>query len=260
MAFALQLEASLRNRESLAPHELANGDGVDAVLSRYLLAIEAAADTDMLTSILLLDGNKLRHGAAPSLPLTYCSAIDGIEIGPKAGSCGTAAYCGHPIYVTDIATDALWDDYRDLALEHGLCACWSTPIFDEKQTIVGTFAIYHLTPRSPTRDEVRAIETITEHVARAITWSIGAQEPSVEEFHVTVPVRPPLRLVVGASENQLSVLKIISDFDALIEAIDKVLANAAVSEPESAYISSLRRAKATAEKGKALAQRHASRD
>src|SRR5262245_55481100 len=45
-------------------------------------------------SILLLDddGAHLRHGAAPSLPAEYCRAIDGLPIGPRAGSCGTAAF------------------------------------------------------------------------------------------------------------------------------------------------------------------------
>src|SRR3954463_6887985 len=124
MAFAAQLEESLRLRESVVPGELANGDSLGAVLSRYLVPVADAADTDMLTSILLLDGNQLRHGAAPNLPTAYCSAIDGAEIGPGAGSCGTAAYCGHPIYVSDIASDPLWADYRHVALDHGLRACW----------------------------------------------------------------------------------------------------------------------------------------
>ena len=70
----------------------------------------------------------VRHGAAPSLNETFIRAIDGQPIGPKAGSCGTAAYRKEPVYVTDIASDPLWEDYRDIALAHGLRACWSTPI------------------------------------------------------------------------------------------------------------------------------------
>ena len=99
----------------------------------------------MLTSILLLEGSTLRHGAAPNLPPAYCSAIDGSEIGPREGSCGTAAFFGRPVYVTDIDTDPLWADYRELALAHGLRACWSTPIFNDQAAVIGTFAIY----RSP---------------------------------------------------------------------------------------------------------------
>src|SRR5256884_6466445 len=83
-----------------------------------------------LSSILLVDpsANRLRHGAAPSLPGPYNEAIDGVAIGPFAGSCGTAAYRAEPVIVSDINTDPLWADYRDVALAHGLRACWSTPI------------------------------------------------------------------------------------------------------------------------------------
>jgi GAF domain-containing protein len=137
---------------------------------RYLLAIEEMAETELLTSILLLsaDGTRLSHGSAPNLPKQYRDAIDGSEIGPAAGSCGTAAYLGRPVHVADIASDPLWDDYRHLALPHGLRSCWSTPIRDFGGGIIGTFAIYHRTPGIPTDDELAAIDLITGHVARAI--------------------------------------------------------------------------------------------
>jgi GAF domain-containing protein len=171
MAFALQLQASLRQRSDQLPGELAAGDSLETILGRHLLAVEAAAETELLTSILLLDeaGKQLWHGAAPSLPSEYCEAINGIEIGPSVGSCGTAAYLDRAVYVTDIASDHLWRDYRDLADQHGLRACWSTPIHDAGGLLLGTFAVYHPTPRSPTPDEVEAIRMISGHVAEAIT-------------------------------------------------------------------------------------------
>ena len=97
------------------------GDSLEDVLNRHLLTVEKMSDIEIMTSILLLspDGKRLTHGAAPSLPGPYVEAIDGSEIGPVAGSCGTAAYLGRPVYVTDIATDPLWAAYRDLALPHG---------------------------------------------------------------------------------------------------------------------------------------------
>jgi len=186
MAFALQLQESLRQIESQVPAVSRGGSGLRLILSRYLLEIEAQSDSFILTSILLRDGQKLRHGAAPTLPDAYCAAIDGVEWGPCAGSCGTATYFGRPIYVTDIATDPLWADYKDLALQHGLRACWSTPIFDDERNVIGTFAIYHLTPGAPTNEEIAAIQTITDSVARAILWSRSAQEL------VRDPVRPEM--------------------------------------------------------------------
>jgi GAF domain-containing protein len=176
MAFALQLKEALRHREEQVRTEFAQGDGLALILTRYLLAVEAEADDFILTSILLVDGPRLRHGAAPSLPQAYCEAIDGLEYGPAAGSCGTAAHFGRPIHVTDIATDPFWTDYKQLALQHGLRACWSTPIFDDQKAVIGTFAIYHVVPRGPSRDEIDSIQAITDSVARTIMWSRAAQQ------------------------------------------------------------------------------------
>ena len=191
MAFALQLQESLRQRESQVQSEFAQGDALGVILTRYLLAIEAEAESFILTSILLVDGDHLRHGAAPSLPPAYCAAIDGLPYGPVAGSCGTAAHFGRPIYVTDIANDPLWADFKHLALEHGLRACWSTPIFDADRNVIGTFAIYHLTTTGPTQGEIDSIQTITDHVARAIIWSRDAQQMMRDKAEA----RPPLKLV-----------------------------------------------------------------
>src|SRR4051812_27041019 len=124
MAFALQLKERIRNREAQARSEVDSGDALGLILTRYLLTIEAESESYILTSILLVDGPRLRHGAAPSLPEAYTSLIDGLEYGPCAGSCGTAAYRRHPVYVTDIGSDPLWAAYKDLALPHGLRACW----------------------------------------------------------------------------------------------------------------------------------------
>ena len=188
MAFALQLTDSLRHREAQVPSEFEQGDALGVILTRYLLAVEAEADSFILTSILLVDGDTLRHGAAPTLPPAYCEAIDGLEYGPCAGSCGTAAYSGRPSYVTDIATDPLWADYKHLALKHGLRACWSTPILDDEGKVLATFAIYHLATRGPTQEEIDAIGEITGHVARAISWSRSAQE--LARQNAGMPVRP----------------------------------------------------------------------
>jgi two-component system, cell cycle sensor histidine kinase and response regulator CckA len=124
----------------------------------------------LLCSVLLLDPNRkcLRHGAAPSLPDSYTRMMDGITIGPHVGSCGTAAYFGKPIIVADIATDPLWSDYRDLALSHGLRACWSTPIISKDKRVWGTFAMYYCEPRGPSQQDLQVIERATHLAAIAI--------------------------------------------------------------------------------------------
>ena len=173
MAFASGLRESLQLRASRVESEFSRGASLEEVLSADLMAVEAMAEGDLIASILLLsaDRKRLSHGAAPRLPRSYREAIDGVEIGPRAGSCGTAAYSGKAVYVTDIASDPLWADYRHLALPHGLRSCWSTPIRDKAGTVIGTFAIYHRTVSGPSSSEIEAIELITDHVAEAIMWA-----------------------------------------------------------------------------------------
>ena len=71
---------------------------------------------DAICSILEIANGVIRPIAAPSLPPDFSEAIDGVAIGPNAGSCGTAAYLGEPVEVDDISTSLLWADYKDLAL------------------------------------------------------------------------------------------------------------------------------------------------
>lgn len=200
MPFAAGLRESLQVRSKQVPDEFTRGDTLELVLNRHLLTVEQMSDSELLTSILLLspDGT-LSHGAAPNLPRDYCDAIDGLAIGPRAGSCGTAAYFGHPVYVTDIATDPLWADYRHHALPHGLRSCWSTPIRDTNGSVIATFAIYHRTATEPTPDEIDAIDMITELVAHAIMCARGAQDLG-ESRPWPRSTAPKLRLVGSSRE------------------------------------------------------------
>jgi GAF domain-containing protein len=186
------------------PAEFAKGEPLESVLDRYLLVVESTAESDTITSILLLDGTTLYHGAGPKLPRAYRKAIDGSQIGPAAGSCGTAAFLGRPVYVSDIVNDPLWKDYRDLALDHGLRACWSTPIRNSEDRLLGTFAVYHQRPRDPTKEELESIRTITEHVARAIMFYRGSDyEAASPDSSEPQPARPALKLVHDADVGDL---------------------------------------------------------
>ena len=150
--------------QNLILEKIASGADLAEVLASLVRLIEAQSG-GMLCSILLLheDGVHLRHGAAPSLPESYIKAIDGLSIGPNAGSCGTALYFGRPVVVTDILTDALWDDYRYLALKHGLRACWSSPILLHTGQVSGTFAMYYRVPRGPTPGRTAAHANSNTH-------------------------------------------------------------------------------------------------
>ncbi len=148
----------------------------------------------MLCSVLLLDpdGETLRHGAAPGLPIEYSQAIDGGKIGPRAGSCGTAIYRKEPVIVSDIATDPLWSDYRHLALPHGLRACWSTPISSQQGGVLGSFAIYYRQPGTPDDAQLQVIGHATHLVALAIERDRDKSElRAVEDRYRTLVERLP---------------------------------------------------------------------
>ncbi len=142
------------------------------ILDMLLRTIEELSTTGVLTSILLLDkdGLHLRHAAAPSLPENYTKANRWHHYfpGPCAGSCGTAAYRREAVYVSDIAHDPLWADYKVLALSHGLQACWSTPILSPDGKVLGTFATYYREPRSPGEHDKHLIDLVTHTAAIAI--------------------------------------------------------------------------------------------
>ena len=123
----------------------------------------------VLCSILTVDDVGVVHPlAAPTLPENYSAALEGLRAGPRAGSCGTAAYRGEPVEVTDIETDPLWADYKTLALPLGLNACWSSPIKARDGRVVGTFAFYYRDKRGPADMERRIVETCVHVCAIAI--------------------------------------------------------------------------------------------
>ncbi|MGW3149677.1 SpoIIE family protein phosphatase [Streptomyces sp. NPDC001177] len=149
--------------------QIARDAPLDEILCGMATAIEDLSP-DMIVSVLLVDGDgeRLRHGTAPRLPDFYNEAVDGTPIAEGIGSCGTAAFRREPVIVTDIATDPLWKDYRDLALRAGVAACWSTPIQDADGLLLGTFAMYHRTPKSPEDKDVALSAAFARIAALAI--------------------------------------------------------------------------------------------
>src|SRR5947207_1723608 len=118
-----------------------------------------------LASILLLrsDGLHLASVAGPSLPKGWRQEMEKLPIGPCAGSCGTAAYRGSAVIVSDIATDPLWEvpEHRAAALSHGLRASWSNPILSSEGKVLGTFCIYERETRRPSAHDLELIEKAT---------------------------------------------------------------------------------------------------
>lgn len=164
---------------------LASGRPFSETLHTLVQVIEEQSP-GMLGLILLLDedGKHLHHGAAVSLPEEYTQSIEGLEIGPMVGSCGTASYLGERVIVEDIAQDPRWDGLRNLALKYGLRACWSEPVTSTDGQVLGTFAMYYRHPRSPTRAELDTIETAA-HLA-GVAMERKRSEEALQESQRTL--------------------------------------------------------------------------
>jgi PAS domain S-box-containing protein len=149
---------------------LARRGSLPEILAEIVSSLEQE-NPAVRSSIMLLDdsGQRLMHGAAPSLPAAYVRAVHGASIGPNAGSCGTAAYTGERVIVTDIETDPRWADYREAALAAGLRACWSEPIRDAAGQLLGTFGMYPNTAHAPSDDDIATITNAARFAAIAIT-------------------------------------------------------------------------------------------
>ncbi|HBK47758.1 MAG TPA: bifunctional diguanylate cyclase/phosphodiesterase [Xanthomonadaceae bacterium] len=116
---------------------------VEEVMELICLELERVAP-GLMASVLSLDSEaRLRPLAAPSMPVDYTDRVNGLRIGPDVGACGTAAWRGRAVSIPDTRTDPLFASYRGIAEQHGLLACWSSPIKSSGGRVLGTFAFYY---------------------------------------------------------------------------------------------------------------------
>jgi PAS domain S-box-containing protein len=162
---------ALRVGEKRLLEMIATGDALEDILNALSLMIEEQR-SGTLASVLLLnpDGVHLDFVAGPSLPDEWRQQMAKLPIGPCAGSCGTAAFRGSPVIVSDIKTDPLWEvpEHRASALKHGLRASWSSPVLSSKGKVLGTFCMYYREPRSPSSQDLELIGFATHFVRIAI--------------------------------------------------------------------------------------------
>ncbi|MFD5714535.1 GAF domain-containing protein [Streptomyces pharetrae] len=213
---------------------------------------------EVIVSVLLADpdGRRLRHGVAPGLPDFYNEAIDGIAAGEGVGSCGTAAHRRRTVIVSDIATDPLWEDFRDLAGHAGLAACWSTPILARDGGLLGTFAMYHRTPRAPQESDLALARVFADTAALAIERH-HAERARLAADAREKAARDDLAFLLAASTALAGRLDERQTLERLAALCSPVLAPLAAVDVEEA--GRVRRVAATAPTGEArdLLARHA---
>lgn len=178
------------------------GSKLAEVLDVLTMTAEKQGDDNLFASILLVDtdGKHLLHGSAPHLPHTYNLAIDGIEIGPSVGSCGTAAFTGKEVIVSDIQTDPLWKDFKDLAIAHGLHACWSTPILSSQGRLLATFALYYPEIHTPSLEDRNAVELLSRTAGIVIEWHANIVERNRVKHELTTTESHLSALVAATSD------------------------------------------------------------
>lgn len=162
-------QEELRRCHAMLLEMVARGQPLPKVLESLTTLVEQQL-SDVCACVLIMEegSDRLRHGAAPSLPETYVKLIDGIEIGPRMGSCGAAAWRQSRVIVSDIENDPLWGAFADLALVFGFRACWSKPIMGPDGRVLGTFALYARTVREPTESELELMAVAADIAGIAI--------------------------------------------------------------------------------------------
>ena len=200
---------------------LATGCTLSEFLDALCRLIEEIA-SGTLCGIVLVDsiGNRLQHGAAPSLPLSYNESIHGRPVNLFSGPCAMAASLKEQVIAADVASDTRWDTYewRALAMAHGLRACWSTPILSSDETVLGAFAIYSREPGSPSAYHQHLIGQIT-HLATVAIEHKHAEEKlreSEKELRQLIDAVPQHIFVLGPDGRNLYTNQVAREYHGLL--------------------------------------------
>ena len=183
------------------------GSPLSEVLTNIAQLVESQADG--LSCTIWLpdeDGKELHCAAAPSLP-GFSARVGTMAVGPKGGSCGTAVYRKEPVYVTDILTDPIWENYRGRLLPYGIRSVWSRPLFTSEGKALGTFSINYREPRSPSANDLLLIENASHITGIAIERHMSEQALRRE--------RDRLRLLLEITSSVTSRLDLRQMVDAL---------------------------------------------
>ncbi|RZJ31157.1 MAG: PAS domain S-box protein [Flavobacterium sp.] len=133
----------------------------DTVINKVVTNIESLIAGSLCTILSLIDDNTVRHIAGNSIDYNYIRAIDGLEIGPVSGSCGTAMYTGKSVFVNDIDNDPLWKPFLPVVQPYGFKSCWSIPVKKRTGKVMAAFAVYFKSNRSPRSEEISLLERVS---------------------------------------------------------------------------------------------------
>lgn len=205
LAFAKAMSAG----ENELLQMVATGQPLAPVLERLTSLIEAQFD-GLYCSVMLLDadGVRLHPGAGSRMPEAYLQSLDGLAIGPRVGSCGTAVHFDRTVIVEDLTTDPLWAPYKALVEPYGFKACWSEPIHAAGQGVIGTFAMYYREQRSPGANELTALRVASNLAGIAIDQARREDERRRAAEWLEEQVQARTRELLQAQEELISSRKL----------------------------------------------------
>ncbi|TFW16694.1 ATP-binding protein [Duganella callida] len=182
---ARKLATALRDGKNALLEMIARGAPLADTLDKLVRLIEGQLDGGYCTVMLLNpDGVTVQAATGPSMPPAYLAALNGLPIGPAAGSCGTAMFRRETVIVSDILNDPLWAPYRNAAAHYGLRACWSMPILLDQDTVLGSFAMYYKEVRTPDEEDRRLIGAATHLAGIAIAHTRREKELQRHREHL----------------------------------------------------------------------------
>lgn len=209
---------------------IARSTPLEEVLTELARLIERQSPgTAVLLVLIEPDGRHVRLGAAPSLPAGFVGELGRFVIGPQNCSCGPAMCSGEPVIVTDIATSPLWTEFGPLALEHGLRACWSTPIFSRTGVVLGSFAMYYREVHSPGDSERKLVELATHIAGIAIEHARDeerirhmARYDALTELPNRVMFRDRVAQAIGSEDRESLTAVLLIDLDSFKDVNDSL--------------------------------------
>ena len=152
----------------VSPHCLRHENTLLELFDAVIKAAESAWDMSCSVLLVNLIENTLHSAAAPSLPDFYCEGVDGLKIGADVGCCGSAAFYKRMVVVENIQKSDHWQSFSALACDANLAACWSIPIMNDEQNVLGTFACYFSTVQVPNERQIAYMEEVSKTLAVAI--------------------------------------------------------------------------------------------
>jgi two-component system, sensor histidine kinase and response regulator len=212
----LERSSRLIEEERRVLELIAKGCSLKEVLNALTAAIERMA-SDCFCTVLLLDedGKRLWEGSGGGLPPEYMQGVNGLEIGPEVGACGSAAFRNETTIIEDIANDHRFGAAKDFVMSFGLRACWSVPIRDSKQRAIGTFAMYHKHPAAPHDRDLRVVEA-GAHLAGNAIERLRAEEKLRENAERIAMAEKAAAFGIWQTEIPTNMLSVSEGFAALV--------------------------------------------